>query len=202
MSVENFSFKGRSFTALLNLAILVIVPAFILGAGIYGAYLHGWKMLLAALPFALLLGGLAFFMVSERARWRRATVSIDTDEGLVEFRDFRFTAAFLPEKPRKVERIRFEEIIAAYPCEFSKGTMGVEVRTTKGKVCIPDEMDRFPVLASLLGEIASANAADKAGHQKAVDSEPAIRTAWYGWVILAASVGVVLHFGWRFMYAE
>ena len=151
-------------------------------------------MLFATLIAGALQGGLAYLALSRRAQMRKATVSVDTSDRSVVFRHFQFISTFLPEKPREEVRIRFEEVIAAYPV-----VRGVEVRTTKGKVQVPDEMDRFPVLASALGEIASSNAANQAEHQKAVAAEPKVRTAWYGWLILAAGVGIVFFLVWKLM---
>jgi len=194
--------RCKSKIALLNYTVLVALPFFLLGASLYGLYLHGWRMFFAGFPFAVLSGAFAYFYGAERARLKRSSLEIDVGRGVFTFRHFRFVSTFLPERPREEETVRFEEVLGFEHVEVQKGVSGLRVRTTKGTVTISEEMEHFDTIVAALSETVTANQSRKEEYRKQIEAEPKIETAWYGWLILFAAVAIVILVGWKTMYAD
>lgn len=194
--------RCKSKIAFFTYAILAVLPVFLLGASLYGLYLHGWRIFFAGFPFAVLSGLFAFFYGVERARLKRSSLEIDLERGVIIFRHFRFVATFLPEKPREEEVVRFDEVLALQRVEAQRGIAGLRVRTTKGAVVVSEEMEHFDTIVAALSEAVSANQLREDAYRRQVQAEPKIKTAWYGWVILAAAVLIVMLIGWKTLYAD
>lgn len=194
--------RCKSRIAFLNYAILAAMPFALFGLSLYALHLHGWRIFVAVFPFGVLAGVFAFVYGAERARLRRSSLEIDTLCGVFTFRHFRFVAAFLPEKPREEETVRFDEVLDARHIEVQKGIGGIRVRTLKGRVTISEEMEHFESIVAAFGTAAEANQASPDEFRRKLEAEPKIKTPWFGWLILFVAVLIVGLTGWHAMYAE
>lgn len=124
-------------------------------------------------------------------------VTIDIDNSKLILEGFRFTSQFLPESPRSREEVLFSEVID-FDHELSSLNPGIRLRTSKGSVLIPSKLDDYSSIESALEEIVDTN------HELGVDVPPApkIKTAWYGWVILAGVVVIAYLLGQHYLYSE
>ena len=188
MSTHLFVFRDRSMSARIGVAGIVVIPFFIAYGVIHGTILHGWRVFIAGMPCVFFLGALAYIAVRERSLAHRRSIEIDTDRGSVTFRHFRFVSRFLPEKPRDCVHLYFSEILNARRVQVQKGVYGIEVRTTKGKVRISEEMDHYDRLVSSLAAVIEANMRDQESYTRTLALEPRIQTPWYGWLLLVLGV--------------
>ncbi len=199
--------RSKTKIAFWKYANCVATSIFLSVVGLYGLYLHGWRMFFAVFPFAVLFGIFAYFSGAERSRLKRSSLEIDAQNGLLTFRHFRFVASFFPEKPRVEEVVRFDQILGVRRVEvqkgnywWQKGISGLRVRTDKGAVTISEEMEHFDVIATTLSELVAANESREDEYRKKIEAEPKIRTPWYVWLILIGAASALVIVGWKWMF--
>lgn len=189
----------------MDCAALIAVPVVLLGIAIYGlcrnkSLADGWHIS-EIFVSAMISGIIAFFEWVVRSRSKKLNLILDPQSSSITFRHFRFTASFLPEKPREEEIIRFDQIISTdilRDPEFG-GIDGLELRTKKGKVVISKEIEHFAAISGILSGLETANAL-RADEFQRLQAELKIKTPWYGWLILLISVIIVIYVEWKFIY--
>ena len=185
----------------LNYSIYAAMPVTFMVFSLYLLHKDGWKFFFAMFPFAIFWMVFAVLLISERARLKRSSLTIDPSRGAIIFHHFRFVATFLPEKPRETEEVLFDQILGV---RFRLGEKGgpnrLEIKTTKGRLTVTDEMEDFESIENILGDIVAANKSNVAEYQKALQAGPKIKTAWYGWLILFGAVAIVAFIVWKFMF--
>jgi hypothetical protein len=188
------TFSERLFDAALILVLVGLLFSFI-------RYGWNWGVVLIALPAIAVVWLVIRFFARQRETQRNASIEIDSQRAQFTFRNFRFVSTFLPEKPRPEEVVRFNEVVGAVGSEVRRGTPGLQIRTAKGTVLVSSEMENFSFLEAMVADLVEANLT-RADEGEPLPTEPEIRTAWYGWLILLVAVGSVAYLGWKFMYAE
>lgn len=179
--------------------VSVAMPVVFLGMSIYSCILHGWEAFVAGFSFALVMLPFSIYMYSEKKRLAQAKIEMYAETESIVFHHFRLTSQFLPEPPRDKENVNFSDILG---CKFysTQGGDSLHVRTTKGKVVIPEEMSDFQSLAQIFGRLVEANKSNAIEFEEKSKEEPVIRTPLYGWLILASAVACAAVAGWYFMY--
>jgi hypothetical protein len=130
---------------------------------------------------------------------REYEVTVDFAKRVVVFRGLKFIASFMGNKPVPERTLPFGDILNARIWS-SHGHQTLSLRTTAGTVGIPDTVQPFPQLASVLFDIAEVNRTDPVAFAAALAREPKIKTPWYGWLIFAAALAGVAGFAfilWR-----
>ena len=126
-------------------------------------------------------------------------IEIDGQRAVVTFHHCAFIRAFVGNPTQTRTELPFSGVLSAV-VETNKYTQAIVVRTTQGQVLLPGGLQPFQEAADLLADIAELNRASPAAYAAALAQEPKIKTAWYGWLILAAGVGAAIYCGWKFMY--
>jgi hypothetical protein len=76
--------------------------------------------------------------------------------------------------------------------DYHHGRGLLTVRTAQGKVTIGDHIESFQLIAEVLFDAVEVNRASPESYRAALAREPAVRTPWYGWLILVGGIGVVV----------
>ncbi len=126
-------------------------------------------------------------------------IEIDGQRAVVRFHNCAFIHAFVGNPTQTRVELPFSGILSAV-VETNRYTHSLVVRTAQGQVVLPGDLQPFQEVADLLADIAELNRTKPGDYAAALAQEPKIKTAWYGWLILAAAVGAVIYCGWKFMY--
>lgn len=119
-------------------------------------------------------------------------IEIDGGRAIVTFYNCTFVRQFVGNPEQARMELPFSAILSAYVGE-GRYREFLTVRTTQGRVSVSDNVKPFEDLADLLADIAELNRTSPAAYAAALAQEPKIKTAWYGWVILASAVGAVIY---------
>lgn len=193
--------RSKVRVTFLHVIIWSLSPFVTLLISLLAIYLGQLALFFGCLVAALILLVGAYFYGVERFRDQRKIVEIDTQNGVIVFRHFRFITAFLPDAPREAESVRFSEVIGTEIGIDNRGTR-IRLRTSKGIVTVTDEMAQFDVILVAFNEIVEANQSRESDYAKLLEQEPKIKTPWYAWVVFFMAVGVVAIIGWHFLYRE
>ena len=128
--------------------------------------------------------GLHFLPYPERA------VEVNFSKRTVTFRGFRFITSFIGDKTLRELTMPFADILGGR-IWADHGQFSLYLRTTAGKVTIPDTVQPFQPLAAVLLDTAEVNRKNPTAFSAALAREPQIKTPWYGWLILALALAVV-----------
>jgi hypothetical protein len=117
-------------------------------------------------------------------------VELNFPQRTVSFRGFRFITSFIGNKPIPELTLPFTDILAGRMWA-NHGQFSLVLRTTAGKVTIPDTVQPFQTLATVLLDAVEVNRKNPEAFTAALAREPQIKTPWYGWLIFAASLAAV-----------
>ena len=200
---EQQLFVRSSLSSPPNIAVYAALPITLLGLAIYGAWIGNLPLFFVMLVAGIVIGGTMLFVFTPtRKASSPAVLTVDTDRKMLRFENFLFMATFLPEPPRAMEEVAFEQVLGSDYQAAGGGSASLLVRTTKGTVMIPETVDNFEQVRAILASLVEINRSNPTAYQKRLDEEPQIRTAWYGWVILLGSFGAVGYLMWKFMYTD
>jgi hypothetical protein len=133
-------------------------------------------------------GGLHFLPYPQRE------VDVNFAKRTVTFRGFRFITSFIGNKPVRELTLPLADILGGR-IWTNHGQFSLNLRTTAGKVTIPDTVQPFQPLAAVLLDAIEVNRKSPGTFAAALAREPKIRTPWYGWLILALALAVVAALG-------
>ncbi len=74
---------------------------------------------------------------------------------------------------------------------MNHGRSSLYLRTTAGKVTIPDTVQPFQPLAAVILDAAEVNRKNPTAFAAALAREPQIKIPWFGWLILALGLALV-----------
>ena len=129
-------------------------------------------------------GGLHFLPYPDRE------VEVNLGKGVITFRGFRFVTSFIGNKTIRELTLPFSDILGGRIWK-NHGQFSLYLRTTAGKVTIPDTVQPFQPLAAVLLDAAEVNRKNPTAFAAALAREPQIKTPWYGWLIIALALAVV-----------
>lgn len=129
-------------------------------------------------------GRLRFLPYSERE------VEVNFAKATATFRGFQFVTSFIGNKPIREITLQFADILGGR-IWTNHGRFSLYLRTTAGKVTIPDTVQPFQPLAAVLLDAAEVNRKNPTAFAAALAREPRIRTPWYGWLIFTLALAVV-----------
>lgn len=129
-------------------------------------------------------GGLHFLPYPDRE------VDVDFDKRTVTFRGFQFITSFIANKAVRELTLPFTEIVGGR-IWVNHGQSSLALRTTAGKVGIPDTVQPFQPLAAVLLDAVEVNRKNPTTFAEALAREPRIRTPWYGWMIFALALAII-----------
>lgn len=137
-----------------------------------------------------------------RGKSKRAMeVEIDAARLTVTFRHFAFIDSFARNPVRAVTEVPFSDLLVGTVEPGSRsGHLHLSLRTTRGRVFIPDTVEPFGTVADYLIGLAELNRANPDAYREALSREPVIRTPWWGWLTLAGGVGFIAWLGWLALY--
>jgi hypothetical protein len=117
-------------------------------------------------------------------------VQVNFAKRTVTFRGFRFVTSFIGNKPVRELTLAFADILGGR-IWTNHGQFSLSLRTTAGKVTIPDSVQPFQALAAVLLDAAEINRKNPTAFAASLAREPQIKTPWYGWMlVLLALAGV------------
>lgn len=128
--------------------------------------------------------GLHFLPFPERA------VEVNFAQRTATFRGFRFITSFVGNKPLRELTLPFAEILGGR-IWVHHGRSSLHLRTTAGKVTIPETVQPFQPLAAVLLDAAEMNRKDPTAFAATLAREPQIKLPWYGWLILALALALI-----------
>lgn len=132
---------------------------------------------------------------------RTQEVEIDAARMTVIFRHFAFVDSFARNPVRETTELPFSELLVGTIDSGQRaGHLQLSLRTTQGRVFIPDSVEPFSHLASHLIGLAELNRGNTVTYREALSREPVIRTPWWGWLILAAGIGFIAWLCWLALY--
>jgi len=117
-------------------------------------------------------------------------VEVNFRKETVTFRGFKFITSFIGNKPLRELILPFTDILGGR-IWANHGQFSLYLRTTAGKVTIPDTVQPFQPVAAVLLDAAEVNRKNPTAFAAALAREPQIRTPWYGWLILALALAAV-----------
>ncbi len=132
-------------------------------------------------------------------RGRDQAVIIDPARQVLQFENFRFVTQFVSSDPfRPKEDVLFSEILglSEVPSRFSST---LTLRTVKGQVQLDSGFENYRQFADILESMIALNRAHPEQYQQALNAEPVLKLAWYGWLLLLAGFGAVVFVGWKFL---
>lgn len=132
---------------------------------------------------------------------RPQAVEIDAARMTVVFRHFAFVKSFVGNPVRETTELPFSELlVGTIDSGQRSGHLQLSLRTTQGRVFIPDSVKPFGQLANHLIGLAELNRGNSITYREALNREPVIRTPWWGWLTLAAGIGFIAWLCWLALY--
>lgn len=117
-------------------------------------------------------------------------VEVNFPKRTVTFRGFKFITSFIGNKPLRELKLPFTDILSGR-IWANHGQFSLNLRTTAGKVTIPDAVQPFQPLAAVLLDAVEVNRKNPAAFAAALAREPQIKTPWFGWLIMALALAAV-----------
>lgn len=132
---------------------------------------------------------------------RTQEVVIDAAGMIVVFRHFAFVNSFARNPVRETTEVPFSELlVGTIDAGNRSGHLHLSMRTTRGRVFIPDNVEPFGQLADHLIGLAELNRGNPVTYRDALNREPVIHTPWWGWLTLATGIGVIACLCWFALY--
>lgn len=158
MKPEYYTFRGHSLNSLLGHTVRVICTLFLLGvAGAFAAD-GRWGDSAVFLGITTILGIPTAYLLNESARRRISSITVDTENQVLVFRNFRFFKNELGiGKAYREARFTSDQIIQIYHTSIERWIDAIGVLTPLGTVKISEEMDRYPEIFVALLDFASTS---------------------------------------------
>ncbi|HWZ93882.1 MAG TPA: hypothetical protein VNW30_01690 [Opitutaceae bacterium] len=149
--------------------------------------------------FVTLAGFAAVGILIGRKNAKRE-IRIDLDRALAEFHNFAFITSFSSNRTSECIEVLFAEILGT-KIVSGRNYVALELRTTKGKVMISDNIQPFDRLVRILSDAVELNRTSPESYKNALAQEPVVRTPWYGWAIIVATLVVAGYVFYRVMHS-